>query len=70
MTLDIQRVRNVEKRLVFARKKTDGSFHVFSKTFPAGLMGISLNETFIDANDFSKLMEAYNEFCDKEQNKN
>ena len=67
MSSDIQRFKNVEKQLVFARKNQDDSFQIFSKTFPGRTMGIELNETLIDTKDYDKLMKAYKEFCDKER---
>ena len=65
MASDIQRVRNVEKRLVFARKNPDGSFYVFAKIFPAGVMGIGLNEIRVDILDYKNIIDAYKEFQKK-----
>ena len=64
---DIQRVRNIEKQLIFARKKPDGSFHIFSKTFPAGMMGIAMNGTLVNIKDYNKIMEAYKKFQEQQK---
>ena len=62
MTATIQRVRDTEKQLIFARRNPDGSYEVFAKTFPAGMMGIQLTETGVDIRDCEKIMEAYRKF--------
>ena len=59
--------REKEKRLIFARKNPDGSIHVFSKTFPAGMMGIHIVDTWIDGKDYNKIMEAYKKFQEQQK---
>ena len=61
-TATIQRVRDTEKQLIFARRNPDGSYEVFAKTFPAGMVGIQLTDTRVDIRDCEKIMEAYRKF--------
>lgn len=60
--MSIQRVRDTEKQLIFARRNPDGSYEVFAKTFPAGMVGIQLTDTRVDIRDCEKIMEAYRKF--------
>lgn len=58
----ISQVENIEKILAFARKEPNGSFRIFTQTFPAGEMGIKMVETAVDVNEYTKLLEAYKKF--------
>ena len=59
LAANIQRVRYTEKTHIFARKNPDGSFKIFSVTFPSGVAGISINDYWIDITDYKKIMETY-----------
>ncbi|MBQ9770401.1 MAG: hypothetical protein IJW23_01110 [Lentisphaeria bacterium] len=43
----IQEFRDKEKKLIFARRMDNGSFKIFEQTFPAGTMGIHMQELWI-----------------------
>ena len=51
-----------DTRIVFARKNPDGSFHIFSKIFSAGEIGVRGTVFWIDGKDHKKMMEAYKKF--------
>ena len=57
--------KDKEKRIIFARKNPDGSFHIFSKTFPSGIIGVRMMGGWIDGKDHKKIMEAYKKFKKK-----
>lgn len=54
--------KDKEKRIIFARKNPDGSFHIFSRIFSAGEIGVRRTVFWIDGKDHKKMMEAYNKF--------
>ena len=62
LVADIAKFEKTEKRLILARKKTDGTYEIFSKTFLAGKAGIKFKSFYVDAVEFKKISAAYKKY--------